>query len=412
MAITIRHKRGVAAKVAQHVGSSGEIVIVTDQNKLRLMDGSTVGGNPLVAEKAECDGDGRNIVSSYILYSALASSSQYKRPSLFTTNKTTVIIPKGLSVAISDDLYITDSSVTLQLSSVGTGSSLAGKDVYIYACKPSSDRVPVFVLSLNSTVPDGYTADNSRKIGGFHCLCKDVGTIEGHYLSGYVTGDIIPYSRQDLLHRPVCEPEGMVYIEDAGFWCQIYLPSWDGTKLVSRYGGVIVDGESSPGMGGEEFVYNSGLAGCKLIERDQFVVVARGSNEQTNINGSADPNTTGGHVDTNGQRMISNWGVEDCCGVLWQWSKDQYENYPGSTQNTSNYYLSGYNWQQKSVYNSSYESTAHGSCYGLLRRILLGAAWVDESLCGSRALRCRDLSAHGLRSYSARLVSESRVVNL
>jgi hypothetical protein len=46
----------------------------------------------------------------------------------------------------------------------------AGKDFYIYACIPTSGNVPVIKLSANSTYPSGYTANNSRKIGGFHCL--------------------------------------------------------------------------------------------------------------------------------------------------------------------------------------------------------------------------------------------------
>ena len=49
--------------------------------------------------------------------------------------------------------------------------------------------------------------------------------------------------------------------------------------------------------------------------RDEFQVVAKGSNECTNISGSRDYGTTGGHVDTNNQRMISHYGLEDCCGT-------------------------------------------------------------------------------------------------
>ena len=48
-----------------------------------------------------------------------------------------------------------------------------GTDYYIYCCDPTNgsdtvDRDEVFVISKNSTYPSGYTADNSRKIGGFH----------------------------------------------------------------------------------------------------------------------------------------------------------------------------------------------------------------------------------------------------
>ncbi len=335
----------------------------------------------------------------------------YARGDLFTTAKTTVMIPAGMRLMVGGKFLTTTSAKSLALSTVGTASALAGKDVYIYAVQPSSGWEASFVLSLNSTVPTGYTASNSRKIGGFHCLCASVGTISGHNLSGYVQGDIIPYTRWDLIHRPVCESEGMTYVEPMGVWVQIYLPSWDGSKLVSRYGGVIVDGSSSKKMGGEEFAYYAGLSGCSLIKRDQFVVAARGSNEQTNISGSSDPNTTGGHSDTAGRRMISNWGVEDCCGVIWQWGADCFEYYPGTTWNGSNLYLTGYSWQTASVSNSSFE-TGMGSCIGLLRRVRLGAHWGDGSDCGSRAAACYGFSSGGGSAHSGRLASEPRVVNL
>jgi len=47
------------------------------------------------------------------------------------------------------------------------------------------------------------------------------------------------------------------------------------------------------------------------------------SNEETNITGSTDPVTTGGHSDTGARRMISNIGCEDCAGALNQWLSDQ-----------------------------------------------------------------------------------------
>ena len=96
-----------------------------------------------------------------------------------------------------------DSSST----SYATAANRAGKDVYIYVCEQDGD-IPKILLSANSTVPAGYTAATSRKIGGFHCLCLSVGTISGHQLSGYNTGDILPLSVWDLkqqLPHPVAE---------------------------------------------------------------------------------------------------------------------------------------------------------------------------------------------------------------
>lgn len=337
----------------------------------------------------------------------------YKRASLFIPNKTKITVPKHTQVRIGNKGYQNLTDVTLNLSQAGSADARKGKDVYLYACQPTNGSTePVFVLSLNSTIPTGYTAENSRKIGGMHCLCANVGTISGHALSGYSAGDVLPLSVWDLLHRPVSNPEGMVWIAGLGLWVDIYLPSWSGSQFTSAYGAVISDGASSPAFNGERFVEYAGLIGKRPCYRNEFMVFAKGSNEGTNISGSTDPNTTGGHVDTAGRRMISNYGIEDCCGVLWQWGADLFDNYPGSTWNSANFYLDGYAWQTKSVYNESYDSQSFGSCFGLLRRVLLGALWGYGSVCGSRSAACDYFSADGWSFYSSRLVAEPMVVNL
>lgn len=354
-----------------------------------------------------------------------ASPRWYKRTSLPAVTKTAVTIPANTQVNIGNKGFVSTAPVTLQLSTIGEASSRAGKDVYIYACAPKSGSVPVFVLSMNSTVPSGCSADNSRKIGGFHCLCKAVGTISGHPLSGYAAGDILPLSVWDLLHRPQSDPEGMVWIEGLGLWVDIYLGSYNGSKLVSVYNGLIADGSSSPAFHGEKFAEYAGLVGKRLIKRDEFIVFAKGSNEETNIAGSADPNTTGGHVDTAGRRMISNYGIEDCCGVMWQWTADVFDSFDGHSASWRNsdgtetyqegkmrYYLDGYSWKPESVYNPDFDSTKHGSCIGLLRRGLVGAYWGDGSLCGSRASSLGNFSSYGWSAVGCRLSSEPRVVNL
>lgn len=322
----------------------------------------------------------------------------YNRDELFTTNKTTVTIPKDLKININGNCYISTINKSLQLSTVDTPANLAGKDVYIYACEPTSGTEPIFVLSLNSTVPTGYTANNSRKIGGFHCLCKDVGVIEGHTLSGYVTGDILPATRWDLLHRPKGEPEGFAYEELTDCWIAIYLPSWDGTKLVSVYNGVIADGSSAKKWHGEAFYEQFVKQGMRLVWRHEFQMGAKGSNEQTNIQGSSDPNTTGGHVDTAGRRMISNIGLEDCCGVLWQFAMDLG-------------FAGGSGWTN-SVYHSAVDDRSYGQTYGTLYRLVLGSFWSLGAHCGSRSADCHGSSADVTVDYSSRGASEPRIENL
>lgn len=334
--------------------------------------------------------------SNYEVACIKNNPNYYNRDELFTTNKTTVTIPKDLKININGNCYISTINKSLQLSTVDTPANLAGKDVYIYACEPTSGTEPIFVLSLNSTVPTGYTANNSRKIGGFHCLCKDVGVIEGHTLSGYVTGDILPATRWDLLHRPKGEPEGFAYEELTDCWIAIYLPSWDGTKLVSVYNGVIADGASTKKWHGEAFYEQFAKQGMRLVWRHEFQMGAKGSNEQTNIQGSSDPNTTGGHVDTAGRRMISNIGLEDCCGVLWQFAMDLG-------------FAGGSGWTN-SVYNSSVDDRSYGQTYGTLYRLLLGARWDHGVYSGSRSAYCDGSVAYVFVDVSARGASEPKTV--
>jgi hypothetical protein len=322
----------------------------------------------------------------------------YNRDQLFYSNKTNITIPKNLKINIDGGCYISTINKVLQLSTVDTPQNLAGKDVYIYACKPQdiSSTEPIFVLSLNSTVPTGYTASSSRKIGGFHCLCKDVGVIKGHTLSGYVTGDILPATRWDLLHRPKGDSEGLAYDEVSECWLSIYQLSWDGTKLVSVYNGVIADGTSTKKWHGEAFIEQLMNQKMRLPWRHEFQMAAKGSNEGTAIKNAADPNTTGGHVDSNNRRMISNIGLEDCCGCSWQWAMDLG-------------FAGGSKWND-SVYNSSVDSQRYGQSYGTLYRLLFGARWADSSSCGSRSVGCHYDSSNVLSLCSARAASEPRVV--
>lgn len=302
----------------------------------------------------------------------------YDSPYVSDANNTTVIIPAGLEVNIGNYAFVTQSDSQVDIALAGTASARAGKDVYIYACWPSNveSGIPVFVASMNSTTPTGYNATNSRKIGGVHCLCADVGTIAGHPLSGYVAGDVLPASLWDLRHRPVSAPEGMVYIEPLDLWADIYLNSWDGEKVVSEYGAVIADGGSSRSYHWWRWVEEFNTLKKRLPHRWEFRELADGSPEAVSIQGSADPNTTGGHTATNSQRIISKYGCEDCTGVLWQWGSDL------TTQGAINGWA-GYS------YNSSIvptETNRGGEYYATTYAALFGGGWVDGSYCGSRSV--------------------------
>jgi hypothetical protein len=339
-------------------------------------------------------------LNNYKIMRTLSNPEHYywhDSPYVSDANNTTVIIPAGLEVNIGNYAFVTQSDSQVDISLAGTATERAGKDVYIYACWPSNveSGIPVFVASMNSTTPTGYNATNSRKIGGVHCLCADVGTIAGHPLSGYVAGDVLPASLWDLRHRPVSAPEGMVYIEPLDLWADIYLNSWDGEKVVSEYGAVIADGTSSRSYHWWRWAEEFNLLKKRLPHRWEFRELADGSPEAVNITGSADSNTTGGHTATNSQRIISKYGCEDCTGVLWQWGSDL------TTHGTTN------EWAGSS-YNSSIvptESNRGGEYYATTYAARFGGSWSSGSYCGSRSVAWVDSVVYLYKNCSARGVA-------
>ncbi|QEE08719.1 hypothetical protein D1093_03490 [Bartonella kosoyi] len=189
----------------------------------------------------------------------------------------------------------------------------AGKDYYLYLV-PEGDSHKI-VVSENSTYPNGYSVNNSRKIGGFHTLCADVGTISGHPLSGYRAGDILPNSVWCLNHRPYSSPEGMVYDPSTDLWVDIYLQSGTGENTRSAYNVPITTGR----------IYTDHVADMLRVKKTllsdvEFASAMSGSNDKTSITGkkAPSPKTSGGHVDTANRRMISHIGCEEGCGYVWQ----------------------------------------------------------------------------------------------
>lgn len=241
-----------------------------------------------------------------------------------------------------------------------TGSAFeAGKDYHIFLV-PNGENGTKFVCSLNSTYPGGYSADNSRKIGGFHTLCVDVGTISGHPLSGYVAGDILPQSVWCLNHRPISEPEGMVYEPVNDVWIDIYNQSGSGASTKSVYGGTRTHTKMH-----FEWVEDQRAVNKSLVDDEEFYAASKGSNQTTAVYGSAQPNpdTTGGHKDTASRRMISNIGCEEMCSLQWQHLKGTYA-------------AGGSNWNG--------QNGNEGNFYGSCMILLAGGDWGDSSHCGSR----------------------------
>lgn len=306
-------------------------------------------------------------------------SAGFYEGSSTAAERRTVNIPV-MQLRINATVYLLSTATTLDADTSGswasgettyaTAANRAGLDFYVYAVEPSSGTTPNFCLSANSTYPNGTvggvtaTTDNSRKIGGFHCVCAAVGSISGHSLTGYLAGDILPRSVwTQHAHRPEASPEGMVFVGNR-LWADIYLAS-NTTTLESSNGGTIVDGASNPDYHWYNFVERFAEVNKRLPTQAEFMALAIGSNEETNISGSADPGTTGGHSDTAGRRMISNVGCEDCAGVLFQFGLDT-----GSVGVTGAYAV-----QDTAADGTSYDganSIGRGQGYGVPRRVQLG----------------------------------------
>ena len=118
---------------------------------------------------------------------SLLSPVHYSRSSNFeTSGQTSIKLPSYLSLMVNGHHFRNDVEVTVDISDSTNWDSTetdytvaenrAGKDFYIYAVDDKVTKSVHIVLSANSTVPTGYTESSSRKIGGFHCLCADVGT--------------------------------------------------------------------------------------------------------------------------------------------------------------------------------------------------------------------------------------------
>ena len=311
-------------------------------------------------------------VGAFVYLTLATNTYIYKCTTAGTTSALTPAFPEEVGETVVDGDVVWE--CTLNYSNAD---NRAGRDFFIYALYAKDTVVPDYVLSVNSTVPYGYSAETTRKVGGFHCLCEAVGTIEGHKLSGYLKGDIIPASVWDLRHRPKTDIGGMVYDEGTDIWTSIYLMSWTGTaaagdlELTSKAGAVVADGASAEKFHCFKFEQWLGNQQMRLPTYQEFVHLSLGSNQGTSIAGSNDVNTTGGFKDTEGRRMISHIGAEDCCGNLFQ--------YAAQMRNIDIKWTQGYDINDAQV---------GGSITGGYLSVL-GGAWNSASFSGSRCFDTR-----------------------
>jgi hypothetical protein len=267
----------------------------------------------------------------------------------------------------------------------------AGKDFYVYGVWPrSGNNALKLLVSPNATYPSGYTASNSRKISGFPCVYVDYGTISGHPLSGYLAGDIIPNGVWDLKFRSESGAnEGLAYDDEIKMWGYLYMASQASAGVpASVAGGTIWD----------TITWNDAVDAGRAVKMRlpfdaEFQSMAALSNEGTNIFGSADPGTTGGHVDTAGRRMVSKFGYEDMCGVEYHWLGDQSFRYDAS---------SAFSWlnvvgSKGRLYNEGLYDV----------KLLAGGVWSYGGYCGSRSRAGNYFRWYAYSIIGVRLVARS-----
>lgn len=156
-----------------------------------------------------------------------------KNPYAYASN--VIVVKSGTVLTILNAAWKSfrlSADVELTEANLDAGSAFqVGKDYYVYLVDDGANGR--FIISLNTTFPAGRSADDSRKIGGFHfgyvrkvssdglwVPVDSEGTKFGTGSVGWkdnVTTGIVPNSVWDLVNRPKCSPEGMVKVGNISF---------------------------------------------------------------------------------------------------------------------------------------------------------------------------------------------------
>lgn len=354
-------------------------------------------------------------------------------------NKKGLIIKKGTIIKVGNKLFSSNEDTAFDLSEYLTE---AGKDYFVYLSYNAGSNT--WTVSANLT----KSADTSttRYIGRLHTLCVSIpanttmimscnnvsagdtilvkpytdsdpdfqsfysktvssvqagarasGVVQGpfydiatlpHPLAGFNAGDILPESVWCLTFRPDTRFEdAMVYEKSYDKAIDIYLQSGTGANTRSAYNATHT--VSRPQIC---YVDDMFQVGKELLSDSEFTAAALGSNECTNIAGSADKTTVGGHTDTAGRRMISAIGCEEMIGYIWQWLRDVAALGTGTAwtniDSSSGHNVGNSGWITEDGQNK------FGQMYNCVTSLLAGGDWDHGSDCGSR---CRFASC--ARSY-------------
>jgi len=207
----------------------------------------------------------------------------------------------------------------------GTVGSLSlGDDIYVYAVQDASGKAAL-VASTNTTVPNGYTADTSRKIGGFH-YGRVRTTAQAYDAGASLSTQIVPNSVWDLQHRPTCDPTGMVEVISGAVWMDIYLASEDGTAWpdtipLSEYNATPLTGSEGYNLY-YDYIRLCRNTGKRLPTYAEWIAAAYGVPQGATGNGGRQ--NTGDHSGY-GFEAVSSLNMDQPSGNVWQTLADLFD---------------------------------------------------------------------------------------
>jgi hypothetical protein len=300
----------------------------------------------------------------------------------------------GVLISVGSSIFKTAKTVLTQDNLDTEAKSFKkGKNYYIYMCDKSDGNDEdytdeEYLISLNSTYPDGYTADNSRKIGGFHYgvyrnvnakgnPINDSDAEKGTGWESNVAEGIVPNSVWTLLHRPTCDPTGMAYLGN-GVWGDLYISSDNGNDgLQSEYGQLPITG--TEGLNWYLANEKARRVGKRLPTYAEFCQAAYGAPQGADGNNtyawSATTNTartTCGNV----TYAVSALNIHDIVGNVWGWL-DEFIHDPAGSSGAWYDAMSGEGVGQLWMYSNTG-----------LHALIAGGNWFDGVHDGSRTVHC------------------------
>jgi len=315
---------------------------------------------------------------------------------------------------------------------------LPGNDYFIYLVQEGAGE-PEIVFSLNATYPIGYTAENSRKIGGFHfghirAVDETWTPIDaagarygnsGTTWKNNVNVGIVPNSVWDLKNRPKTLFPGLVKVSN--FWISIYQASIKSlvTFFNSTNGLSIASGElqsvygqypatGTEGLNWYNFVELAGRSGMRLPSYQEWIMSAIGNPQgedgadnygwtkttntgRARVGCSVNP-STGAYDLVSGIKKfeISALNIVGAIGNTWEWLSDSYGRFDASTGT----------WQFYDQLGAGMGKVYAWKTDGLAA-LIAGGLWSHGVACGPRCVHTGYVPWNVLTGLGARLACDA-----